>query len=168
MAPKVAALSREVLDSALTSAGMAAQDIRALLRRDAWRGPDSRNSQVIFFWAFSQSDGTIRFGTSDIAEIFNIQDHHVSSIRHKGYLKKKLTIVHRSLTHIKTKMSFTSFKTYGWLRTFLDRRRSQVTRAIAHSQEHVRFPVPRCWLDSYIQFMKNYVPKIPAELIFNF
>jgi hypothetical protein len=68
---------------------MTAQDIRALLRSDAWRNLDSRNSQVVFLWEFSQSDGTIRFGTLDIAKIFNIQDHHISSIRHKAHLKKK-------------------------------------------------------------------------------
>jgi hypothetical protein len=59
------------------------------LRSDAWRDLDSRNSQVVFFWEFSQSDRTIRFGTSDIAKIFDIQEHHVSSIRHKAHLKKK-------------------------------------------------------------------------------
>jgi hypothetical protein len=35
-----------------------------------------------------------------------------------------------------------------------------------HRQEHVRFPVPHSWLASYIQLIKNYVPKIPAQLIF--
>jgi hypothetical protein len=38
---------------------------------------------------------------------------------------------------------------------------------IIHPQEHLRFQVPRCSLDSYIQLIKNYVPKILAELIFN-
>jgi hypothetical protein len=84
MTPKVAALPREVLEPALTSAGMTAQGIRAPLRSDAWRHLDSRNSQLVFLWEISQSDGTIRFGTSDIAKIFNIQDHHISSIRHKA------------------------------------------------------------------------------------
>jgi hypothetical protein len=56
---------------------------------------------------------------------------------------------------------------YGWLRTFIDRHRSQVTRAIVHPQEHVRLQVPRCWLDRYIQLIKNYIPQIPAELISN-
>jgi hypothetical protein len=90
---------------------MTAQDIRALLRSDASRDFDSRNSQVVFLWAFPQSDGTIRFGTSDIAKIFNIQDHYISSIRHKRHLNKNLPIVHPPLTHIKKKMSFISFKT---------------------------------------------------------
>jgi hypothetical protein len=89
MPPKVAALPRKMLEPALTSARITAQDIRALMRSDAWRDLDSRNSQVVFLWEFSRSDGTIRFGTSDIAKIFNIQNHHVSSIRHKAYLKKK-------------------------------------------------------------------------------
>jgi hypothetical protein len=89
---------------------MTTQDIRALLRSEAWRDLDSRNSQVVFLWEFSQSDGTIRFGTSDIAKIFNIQNHHVSSIRHKAHLKKNFPLVHLPLTHIKKKMSFTSFK----------------------------------------------------------
>jgi hypothetical protein len=89
MPPKVAALPREGLELALISVGMTAQDIRAPLRSDAWRDLDSRNSQVVFLWEFSQSDGTVRFGTSDIEKIFNIQDHHVSSIHQKAYLKKK-------------------------------------------------------------------------------
>jgi hypothetical protein len=63
--------------------------------------------------------------------------------------------------------NFGKILTYGWLRAFLDRRRSQVTRAIIHPQEHARLQVPRCRLDSYVQLIKNYVPKIPAELIFN-
>jgi hypothetical protein len=74
MPPKVAALPREVLEPALTSAGMTAQDIQSLLRSDAWRDLDSRNSQVVFLWEFSQSDGTIRFDTSDIAKTFNIHE----------------------------------------------------------------------------------------------
>jgi hypothetical protein len=86
---KVAALSREVREPALTSDGMTAHDIRTLLRSDAWRDLDTRNSQVVFLWEFSQSDGTIQLPTSDIAKIINIQDHHVSSIRHKAQLKKK-------------------------------------------------------------------------------
>jgi hypothetical protein len=36
-----------------------------------------------------------------------------------------------------------------------------------HPQEQVRLQVPRCWLDSYIQLINTYVPKISAELIFN-
>jgi hypothetical protein len=63
--------------------------------------------------------------------------------------------------------NFGKILTYGWLRTFLDRHRSQVRRAVVHPQEYVRLQVSSCWLDSYIQFIKNYVPKIPAELIFN-
>jgi hypothetical protein len=90
MTPKVAALSREVVEPVLTSAGMAAHDIRAVLRSDRSRDLDSRNSEVVFLWEFSQSDGTIQVGTSDHAKIFNSQDHHVSSIRHKAHLKKKV------------------------------------------------------------------------------
>jgi hypothetical protein len=110
MPPKIAALRREVLEPALTSAGMTAQYIRALLRSDAWRDLDSRNSRVVFLWDFSQSDGTFRFGILDIAKIFNIQDRHISSIRHKAHLKKNILIVNPPLTHIEKKMSFTSFK----------------------------------------------------------
>jgi hypothetical protein len=62
---------------------------------------------------------------------------------------------------------FSKILTYGWLRTFLDQHTSHVTRTIVHPQEQVRLQVPRCWLDSYIQLIKNYVPKIPAGLIFN-
>jgi hypothetical protein len=90
---------------------MTALYICALLRSGTWRDLDSRNSQVVFLWEFSQSDGIIPFGTSDIPKIFNIQGQHVSSIRHKTHLKKNLFIVHPPLTHIKKKMSFTSFKT---------------------------------------------------------
>jgi hypothetical protein len=56
--------------------------------------------------------------------------------------------------------NFGKILTYGWSRIFLDRHRSQVTRAIVHPQEHVRLQVPRCRLDSYIQLIKKYVPKI--------
>jgi hypothetical protein len=62
---------------------------------------------------------------------------------------------------------FGKILTYGWLRTFLDRHRSQVTRAIVHPQKHVKIQVPRCWLDNYTQLIKTYVPKIPAELTLN-
>jgi hypothetical protein len=189
MPPKVADLPREVLEPALTSAGRTAQDIRRLLRSDARRDLDSRNSQVVFLWEFSQSDGTIRFDTSDIAKIFNIQDHHASSIRHKGHLKKKPPFRQPTLdSHQEGNVvhfiqhGFASgnyviqreglnyvnkILTSGWLQTFLDRPRSQVTTAIVHPQEHVRLQVPRCWLDSYVQLIKNHVPKIPAELKVN-
>jgi hypothetical protein len=74
---------------------MTAHNIRALRQGDAWRDLDSWNSQVVFLWEFSQSHGTIRFSASDIAKIFNIQDHHVSSIHHTAHLKK----TSRSSTH---------------------------------------------------------------------
>jgi hypothetical protein len=176
MPPKVASLPREVLEPALTSAGMTAQGIRTLMRSDAWRDLDSRDSQVVFLWHFSQSDETIRFGISDIAKIFNIQYHHVSLIRRKAHLKKKhsdrpLTldshqeenVVHfiqdsfdsgnyvtQSEVLNYMEQNFGKILTYGWLRTFLDRHRSQVTRTIVHPQEHARLQVPRCRLDSHI------------------
>jgi hypothetical protein len=84
--PKVAAHSREVLESPLTSARKTAQDIPALLPSDAWGDLDSRNSQVVCHWEFSQSNGTIHLSTFDLTKTFNIQDHHVSSIRHKARL----------------------------------------------------------------------------------
>jgi hypothetical protein len=174
MPPKVAALPQEVPEPALTSSGTTVQDIRALLRSDAWRNLDSRNSQVVFLWEFSQSDGTIRFGTSDIAKIFSIQRHHVSSIRHKAHLKKRPphrpptldshqeeNVVHfiqdgfdsgnyvtqsEILNYVE--QNFGKILTYGGLRIVLDRHRSQVTRAIVCPQEHVRLQVPCCWLDS--------------------
>jgi hypothetical protein len=99
-----------VLEPAITSAGMTAHDIRALLRSDAWRSRFPEQP-IVFLWEFSQSDGTIRFGTSDIAKIFNIQNHHVSSIRHKVHLKKKSPYRPLTLDSHQEEMLFTPFKT---------------------------------------------------------
>jgi hypothetical protein len=163
MPPKVAALSREVLEPALTSAGMTAHDIRALLRSDAWRDLDSRNSEVVVLWDFSQSDGISQLGTSDIAKTFNSQGDHVSSIRPKAHPKKKLpyrppaldshqeenvihfiqdsfdsgnSVTQRELLNYVGK-NLAIILAYGWLRAFLDRHSSQVRRTIVHAQEHV-------------------------------
>jgi hypothetical protein len=100
-----------VLEPAITSTGMTAQVFRALL-------PSEHGAISIPGTAKSFSSGNFLnmmepFDLAPLifAKIINIQDHHLASIHHKAHLKKNLPIVHPPLTHIKKKISFTSFKT---------------------------------------------------------
>jgi hypothetical protein len=57
--------------------------------------------------------------------------------------------------------------TYGWLASFLERWESIVIRTTVVPQEELRLRSPREYLNDYISLIKEYVPLVPAELIFN-
>jgi hypothetical protein len=57
--------------------------------------------------------------------------------------------------------------TYGWLASFLERREGIVIRATVVPQEQLRLRIPREYLNDYISLIKEYVPLVLAELIFN-
>jgi hypothetical protein len=72
MPPKTGPIPRELLESALYSSGMTAQDTRARLRSCEWQALTSRNSQVVFLSEFGETDTASRLTTDDIVMTFNI------------------------------------------------------------------------------------------------
>jgi hypothetical protein len=57
--------------------------------------------------------------------------------------------------------------TYGWLASFMERWEGIVIRTTVVPQEQLRLRIPRECLNDYVSFIKEYVPLVPAELIFN-
>jgi hypothetical protein len=89
MPPKTGPIPRELLESALYSSGMTAQDSCALLRSCEWQALTLRNSQVVFHSEFAETDTAPRLTTDDIAMVFNISADNVRQIRHRARMKKK-------------------------------------------------------------------------------
>jgi hypothetical protein len=57
--------------------------------------------------------------------------------------------------------------TYGWLASFLERWEGIVIRTTVVPQEQLRRRIPREYQNDYISLIKEYVPLVPGELIFN-
>jgi hypothetical protein len=55
----------------------------------------------------------------------------------------------------------------GWLASFLERREGILIRTTIVLQEQLRLRIPREYLKDYISLIKEYVPLVPVELIFN-
>jgi hypothetical protein len=91
MPPKIGPIPRELLEPALHSSDMAAQDSRPLLRSCEWQGLTSRNGQVVFLSEFREIGITSRLIPGEIAIIFNISAYNVRQIRHRARMKKGTT-----------------------------------------------------------------------------
>jgi hypothetical protein len=156
-------------------------------------GLASRNSQIVFLCEFGETDTTVPLSTDDIAKIFDIHPENVRQIRHRARMKQRNA--HRPLTldleqesdvigfiheqfasqHYVTQREllnyveekFAKILTSGWMQRFLDRHKSDVSRAIVNPQEQVRMEVPRASLDEYLLLIKKLVQIVPTELIFN-
>jgi hypothetical protein len=89
MPPKIGPIRRELLEPALYSSGMTAQDNRALLRSCESQALTSRNSQVVFLSEFGETDTASRVTTDDTAMIFNKSAGNVRQIRHRARMKKR-------------------------------------------------------------------------------
>jgi DNA-directed RNA polymerase sigma subunit (sigma70/sigma32) len=81
-------IPRELLEPALYSSGMTAQDSRALMGSCEWQALTSRNSQVVFLSEFGETDRASRLTTDDVAMIFNISADNVRQIQHRARMKK--------------------------------------------------------------------------------
>jgi hypothetical protein len=57
--------------------------------------------------------------------------------------------------------------TYGWMKRFLDRHKSEVSCITVAPQEKVGLEVPRCYLEEYLTLIKKIVLTVPTELLFN-
>jgi hypothetical protein len=57
--------------------------------------------------------------------------------------------------------------TYGWLASFLERWEGIVIRTTVVPQGQLRPRISREYLNNYISLVKEYVPLVLAELIFN-
>jgi hypothetical protein len=192
MPPKVAALPSELIQHALREAGLSGQDICAILRAPEWHGLNSQDEQILFLFDFVGSNCGIGLSNQVFARTFGIPPHHVLKVRSKARKPQK---GHRALRLDKAQEKsvlqfvqdgFTSGKyvtqkeilsfveehfqktvTYGWLTSFLERWVGIIIRTTVMPQEQLRLRIPREYLNDYISLIKEYVPLVPAELIFN-
>jgi hypothetical protein len=193
MPPKVSALPREAIEDKLYQTGIMAQDVRAMLRSEAWTGLQSRNEQALFLHNFAETECGKSLSNQVLGYVFEIQESHVRKIRSKA--KTKVRAPHRPLAlnseeenaviefieagHSKgdfvTQRSMLNFMeanfgkclAYGWVMTFLVRHADRVCRAMVSPQEKPRLEIPRTFLDRYLALIKQYVPLVPTELMFN-
>jgi hypothetical protein len=189
MPPKTGPIPRELLEPALYSSSMTAQDSGALLRNCEWQALTSRNSQIVFLSEFGETDTALRLTTDGIIMIFNINSDNVRQIRHRARMKKKephrplaldpdqeADIVRcirerfRSQNYATQRdvlnfveQQFNKTLTYGWMKRFLDRHKSEVSGATGK----VRPEVPYCYLEEYLMLIKKIVPIATTELLFN-
>jgi hypothetical protein len=126
--------------------------------------------------------------------ILNINTDNVRQIRHRAQMKKKKE-PHRPLAldpdqeadvvrFIRERFGsqnyatqrdvlnyveerFNKTLTYGWMKRFLDRHKSDVSDVTVTPHEKVRLDVPRCHLEEYLTLIKKIAPLIPTELLFN-
>jgi hypothetical protein len=132
------------------------QDIRAMLRSEAWAGLQSRNEQVVFLHNFAETECGESLFNQVLGYVFEIQESHMRKIHSKT--KTKARAPHRPLAlnseeenvvmefieagHSKgefvTQRGMLSFVegnfgnrlTYGWVMTFLIRHVDRVCRAV--------------------------------------
>jgi hypothetical protein len=60
---------------------------------------------------------------------------------------------------------FNRILTYGWMKQFLDRHKSEVSGVTVAPKEKIRLEVPCCYLDEYL--IKKIVSIVPIGLLFN-
>jgi hypothetical protein len=193
MPPKTGPIPQELLEPALYSSGMTAQDNRALLRSCEWQAITSRNSQIVFLGEFGETDTASRLTTDDIAMIVNISADNVRQIRHRAQIKKKGP--HRPLALYPDQEAdivrfiwerfgwqnyaiqrdvfnylqerFIKTRTYGWIKRFLYRHKSELSGVTVAPREKVRLEVSRRYLEKYLILIKKIVPIVPTALLFN-
>jgi hypothetical protein len=193
MPPKAPALTREEIEPRLYATGLPAQDIRSMLRCDEWRALESRNEQLVFFCDFAQAECAVTLSAAIVAQVFGIEPSQVWKVRSKA--KNRTKPPHRPPTLepeqeeeifalIETgyhsgnfvtqrdvlnfsEESFAKCLIYGWMNSFLSRHASRICRTIISPQEQTRLEIPRDFLDRYLALIKEWVPLVPAELIFN-
>jgi hypothetical protein len=193
MPPKVPALPREAIERALYATGVPAHDIRAMLRCDAWRTLESRNEQVVFFHDFVKTECGITLPADVLGRAFGIEASHVRKLRSKAGKTPKppyrppaldqdqiaavvafIESGHRTHNYV-TQRDVLRFietnhqkcLTYPWMSNFLRVHGDLICQSIIRPRENVRLEVPQEYLDHYIKLMKDYVPLVPTELLFN-
>jgi hypothetical protein len=65
------------------------------------------------------------------------------------------------------KEHFEKTVTYGWVAFFLEGWEGTVIRTTGVPQEQLRLRILREYLNDHISLIKEYMPLVPAELIFN-
>jgi hypothetical protein len=164
-----------------------------MLRSAEWCALDSRNQQLVFLCDFAQTECSTRLPAAIVAQIFEIQVGHVWKIQSKaqknpkppyrplalspeqedavvaliesGYADGNFTSNRDVLNFVESE--FGKCLTHRWLHYFLERNASRVCRSVVSPQEQTRLQVPRLFLEQYIKIIKEWIPLVPAELIFN-
>jgi hypothetical protein len=89
MTPKVSALPREAIEDKLYQTGIMAQDIRAMLRSEAWTRLQSGNEQVVFLHNFAETECGKSLSNQVLGYVFEIQESHVRKIRSQAKTKAR-------------------------------------------------------------------------------
>jgi hypothetical protein len=72
MPPKAAPIPQDTMANKLASTPFLGQDVRALLRSEAWNELDSRNAQLVFLDAFARIDCTVPLDSGHLAGVFDL------------------------------------------------------------------------------------------------
>jgi integrase len=193
MPPKVLALPGERIERALCNTGVTAQDVRALVRSDDWCALHSHNEQLVFFYEFVKMEYSRPLTSEVLGHEFGIEPSHVRKIRSKAEKKPKppyrpaalnedqtAAVVafiengHRTRNYVTQRdvlgfieTNFQKCLRYQCMASFLKKHANLIGRSAIRPQENVRLKVPHEYLDQYIRLIKEYVPLVPTELLFN-
>jgi hypothetical protein len=193
MPPKVPAFPGERIERALCNTGVTAQDGRASLRSDDWCALHSRNEQLVFFYGFVKTKYSRWLSPEVLGQAFGIEPSHVRKIHSKAEKKPKppyrpaalnkdqtAAVVafigngHRTRNYVIQRdiLSFieTNFQkclNHQLMASFLKKHANLIGRSVVRPQENVRLEVLHEYLDQCIRLIKELVPLVPAELLFD-
>jgi hypothetical protein len=188
------ALGREALTLKLTQANISPQDIRVILRNEGFMAITTRNAQMANLKDLAWNLCQVSISPGDLAEIYEITEHHVRQILWK-YAKKPDAHLGRpfSLTEDQEKqvieeikrrtfdeMYFTQAEllrwvistmrvslSQGWFVNFLKRYANEICIETVDPQEEPRLQVPRIWITRYWDLITKILPLAKLDLIFN-
>jgi hypothetical protein len=194
MPPKVLALPRERIERTLCKTGVTAQNVRALLKSDDWCALHSHNEQLVFFDEFIKTEYNKSLTSEVLDHAFGIEPSHVRKICPKAEKKMRPPYRPASLNEDQTtavvafiengnrtrnyvtqrdflyfvETNFQKCLSYQWMASVLRKYANLICRSIVYPQENVRVEVPHGYLDQSSSLIKEYVPLVPTELLFNF
>jgi hypothetical protein len=93
--PNTPSISRDTLESKISSTPFSGQDIRALLRNDPWNDLESLNAQLVFLGEFASIECAHPLDIGHLADVFNLIRDRIRKVLTKS--KKTGKAPHRPL-----------------------------------------------------------------------
>jgi hypothetical protein len=164
-----------------------------MLRSPEWCALQYRNQQVVFTDDFIKTECGITLTAAALGAAFIIEGSQLRQIRSKA--QNKPQAAHRPLALTEdeefavirlsrdgyssgnyvpqidvlnfVESQFQKCLTYRWVEYSLQRHADIVCKKALAPQENPRLQVPKQFFDDYVKLIKEYVPIVPTELIFN-
>ena len=183
---------QEIIE-ALSKTYLSGQDIRAIVRNEEFYQCTCRNEQIVYIHQFIRKSWMGTSNAKFLSTVFSLKESNIRKILYKSRKNPKdigrpLKLSNEQeeviLNYIETRTKEGNFITisqmlkfvesefhivlsYDWANTFLDRHSDKICKSTVFPQEEPRLQVPRSYLEQYIELLKQIVPLVPAELIFN-